>query len=547
MSKLAGRSLLVLALLFGLVFGVGIGVMYYAEVPMAFAIVYTIVVVGLQYLAGPIVIECIFKIHWTAPSEVSAEFGQWYHDQCQRAGMRQPRFGIIPDGNPNAFAYGRTRRDARVVVTAGLLKILSPGEAQAVVAHELGHVRHNDFIVMTVAQAATLLLYVIYCWVDRIRVSYAWLISLGAYAMYILSQYIVLMLSRTREFFADEASAKSTGDPNLLSSALIKICYGLAKSPAAATGPFARRGRGAQPKEEGKKRNWIDAAGATSALGIASARDASGFAMTASDAMGSFSDGAMADAMQWELKNPWAKWFELNSTHPLTAKRVLALSETAMRLGVEPCFKPESRYSRLEYTGHFLREFLIYSLPVAGALAGVLFAGGPTARRALMIGYGLIGFGIGRAIKASMAYSRLGERVRTVRDLVGQEINASPVTPVPCVVEGEIIGRGVPGLFYSPDLVLKDETGFIRTLYRQPLGSLTRSWFGIVEAERFIGDRVRIQGWYRRAQAPYLEIYRIETNPGVGDTTHCYYSWWLLLSGFLAVLGGYLFIAFFAR
>jgi Zn-dependent protease with chaperone function len=539
MSYLARRSLLVLALLFGLVFAVGIGVMYYADVPMVLAIFFTLFVVGLQYLLGPIIIDNIFTIKWMAPGDLSPEFGDWYRTRCQQAGIAEPRFGIIHDGNPNAFAYGRTRGDARIVITRGLLEVLSREETYAVVAHELGHVQHRDFIVMTVAQAAPLILYIIYCWIDRVRISYTWLVSLGAYAMYIVSQYIVLLLSRTREFFADEASAVATRDPNLLSGALIKIVYGLARSPAAAPGPLGVLTGGAKQQTEGKKKRWIDTAGATAALGIASARDASGFAMVSSDAAGSFSSTAMANAMQWELKNPWAKWFDINSTHPLTVRRVIALNKAAKRLGVAPAWKLESRYGSLDYTGHFLIEFLTYALPLIGALAGIIAAGGPRGGERLMIAYGLIGFGVGRIIKAARAYPALNRTVRTVEDLVGREINASPMSPVPCVVEGEIIGRGVPGLFYSPDLVLRDQTGFIRTLYRQPFGSISRFLFGALKADDLIGRKARIYGWYRRAQAPYLEIYRIETDWITGWTTRCYYKWWLFVSAVLMIAAGW--------
>jgi len=539
MSQLARRSALVLGLLFGLVFAVGVGVMYYLAVPMVFAFVFALVVVGTQYLVGPLIIDSVFKIRWTTAHEVSGQFGEWYRAQCERAGMPQPRFGIISDGNPNAFAYGRTRRDARVVVTAGLLEMLSPEEAQAVVAHELGHVQHRDFIVMTAAQAAPLILYIVYVWTRRVRGSYAWVVSLGAYAVYILSQYIVLLLSRTREFFADEASAQATRNPNLLAGALIKICYGLARSPAAASGHLAMPTSDTDKKKDGKKKKWVDPAMATAAMGIASARESSAFAMAASDATGSFSSAAMADAMQWELKNPWAKWFELNSTHPLTARRVLALNEAASRLGIPPALGLESRFSSLEYTGHFVLEIFAYCLPLIGAVAGAVLGRGQAAGIGLMAAYGLIGFAIGRAIKAAMAYPRMNETAaRTVQDLVGQEINASPMAPVPCVVEGEIIGRGVPGLFYSPDLVLKDKTGFIRMLYRQPLGSITRPLFGIARAERLIGQKVQVHGWYRRAQAPYLEIYRIETNGMAGETVRCYFGLWMFASAALMLLLG---------
>src|SRR5215469_13515144 len=98
MSQLARRSLLVLALLFGFVFAVGIGLMHYAEVPMVFAIFFAVFVVGLQYVLGPVIIDSIFTIRWTAPEDVSPAFGEWYRAQCQRSGIREPRFGIIRDG-----------------------------------------------------------------------------------------------------------------------------------------------------------------------------------------------------------------------------------------------------------------------------------------------------------------------------------------------------------------------------------------------------------------------------------------------------------------
>ncbi|HYL97481.1 MAG TPA: M48 family metalloprotease, partial [Blastocatellia bacterium] len=466
MSQLVRRSALVLGLLFGLVFAVGAGVLYYFDISILFAIAFAAAVVGVQYLTGPLIVDRVFSIRWTSPVEVSEAFAEWYRAQCGRARMPEPGFGIIRDGNPNAFAYGRTRTDARVVVTSGLIELLSPEEMQAVVAHELGHVEHRDFIVMTLAQTAPLILYLVYVWTDRIRVSYTWVVSLGAYGVYVLSQYLVLLLSRTREFFADEASALATGNPDNLSNALVKICYGLARNPAAAGGlvqPSPSSGAANKHPDLGRGRSWIATVSASAGLGIFSARDAAAFAMTNSDATGSFCSSAMADAMQWELKNPWARWFEINSTHPLAARRILALSDAAKRLGVQSRYGFETSYSNLTYSGNFVFEFLTYSLPVLGTLGGAFLGasiGGSGWIR--IIGYGLIGFALGRVIKTASAYPAFypikDEPIRTVQDLVAQEINASPTAPVPCQIEGEIIGRGVPGLFYSPDLVVKDQT-----------------------------------------------------------------------------------------
>ena len=77
--------------------------------------------------------------------------GEIVHSRCLQAGLRPVRLGIIEAGSPNAFTFGRTRRDARVFVSRGLLDRLDHDELDAVIAHEIGHVRNNDFIVTTLA------------------------------------------------------------------------------------------------------------------------------------------------------------------------------------------------------------------------------------------------------------------------------------------------------------------------------------------------------------------------------------------------------------
>jgi len=202
MSALARRSALVLSLLFGLLFAVGTGLLWYWNEPVWYALLFAFIVLGVQFLLGPILIDYVFSIRWTEADEVSPEFGRWFSKTCESTQIRIPRFGIIHDGNPNAFAYGRTRGDARVVVTSGLIALLSPEELRAVVAHEIGHVAHRDFIVMTVAQAVPLALYILFTWTRRRSGNYGWVVAIGAYLVYMLSQYIVLVLSRVREYRA---------------------------------------------------------------------------------------------------------------------------------------------------------------------------------------------------------------------------------------------------------------------------------------------------------------------------------------------------------
>jgi heat shock protein HtpX len=547
MSALARRSALVLSLLFGLLFAIGTGLLWYWNEPVWYALLFAFVVLGFQFLLGPILIDHIFAIRWTESVEVSPEFDEWFLKTCEQAQIRMPRFGIIRDGNPNAFAYGRTRGDARIVVTSGLIQLLSPQELQAVVAHEIGHVANRDFIVMTVAQAVPLALYILYTWTRRRSGNYGWAVSIGAYVVYILSQYIVLVLSRVRESFADERSALTTHDPNALASALVKISYGLARQQESieAQKRIDTAGKKAKKKESFRSTLTGSVTGAVAAMGIANLKSASGFAFTTSDASGAFSPAALANALEWELKNPWARWFELHSTHPLTGRRVRTMSETAKRFGLAPLYEASQALATREYTGNFAKEFLIFSLPLVSALVG--FAIGwarPNNVWSLHLAwYALIGYGIGRLIKTAYVYpqlerplrdqSGLGGAARTIESLVTNEINASHVNGVPCIIEGKIIGRGVPGLFWSKDLVLRDDTGLIQIIYRQPLGVL-ELWFGVSKAENVVGHPARVQGWYRRAPVPYVEISRVELTDSM-QTMRCYYKWGSYAIAMLAI------------
>jgi heat shock protein HtpX len=140
MFNLFFRSLMALALLFGLLFAVGMAVVFYFDLPLGFAILFALGAVFLQYLLGPWIIELIYKIQWKEMKAVDPSLGQFVENIFAAKGIPLPRFGVIEDGNPNAFTFGHYPSDARLVVTSGLLGKLNQGEVQAVVAHELGHI-----------------------------------------------------------------------------------------------------------------------------------------------------------------------------------------------------------------------------------------------------------------------------------------------------------------------------------------------------------------------------------------------------------------------
>lgn len=501
MVNLFLRSTLVLALLFGLFFAVGMAFLTYFDLPPIYSVAFALGILLLQFLLGPLVLQWIYKIQWT-PESYPPETMAFIEQTCAAQGLPKPRLGIINDGNPNAFTFGHYPGDARLVVTSGLLEMLDTDEQKAVVAHELGHIKHWDFVVMTVAAAIPLLLYVIYRATQtrgsRKGGEYIILVGLVSYIAYILSHYIVLMLSRVREYYADQFSVEATRNPNALSTALVKVAYGLAAGAKKDDNVRMEAGR---------------------AFGIFDPKVAQSLAL-ASAGQGTVSADAMEGAMKWDLWNPWAKFFELSSTHPLPAQRIRALERMSAHFNQVPHYSFRAEQPESYWDEFFVDLFFNY-LPAAGFLLGV--------------GAGIYGFmdypfaaaGVGVLvwmgawwIQRRFSYRPDFDTDRTIRSLIG-EVKVSKVRSIPCTLQGTIIGRGVPGLFYSEDLVLQDDTGFITLDYRQPL-RIFEFLFGAFKAEKLILHSGRVTGWYRRGPAPRLEMRHLFLDNGAKVTSFNY-------------------------
>jgi heat shock protein HtpX len=164
---------------------------------------------------------------------------------CAMADLPKPRVAVIDTDVPNAFATGRSPKHAAVAVTTGLWRRLEPQEVEGVLAHELSHIANRDVLIMTVASffamlAALLTRFGLYAGMfggggrgrDNNNGLPVWLIVLlVSVVTYVLSQILILAISRYREYAADRGSALITGAPEHLMSALQKISSEMFRIP----------------------------------------------------------------------------------------------------------------------------------------------------------------------------------------------------------------------------------------------------------------------------------------------------------------------------
>ncbi len=145
----------------------------------------------------------------------------------KRANLPMPALYIIHEDQPNAFATGRDYEHAAVAVTDGLLNLLDSEEIEAVIAHELSHIRHYDMLIGTVTATiagaiAMLANFGIFFNGGKDRPNLLVTIAL-MFIMPIAATVIQMTVSRNREFMADEGASNLTGHPEWLQSALLKL------------------------------------------------------------------------------------------------------------------------------------------------------------------------------------------------------------------------------------------------------------------------------------------------------------------------------------
>lgn len=223
---LSARMLLTMILL-GIIYVIFIGLILLYVRNIALIAVFVALFLGAQYYFSDRVVLAASGAHIVSEDE-APELHSAIERLCAMADLPKPKVAIAESRVPNAFATGRSEKHAVVAVTSSLLQRLEEPEIEAVLAHELSHVKNKDMLVMTVASFITtiagfLMRYWFFIGGMRDRRDNIVLFFIALAAIWIVSFLITRALSRYREYAADRGSAIITAHPANLASALLKI------------------------------------------------------------------------------------------------------------------------------------------------------------------------------------------------------------------------------------------------------------------------------------------------------------------------------------
>ena len=228
-SGLRARMVLSFVVL-GILYVIFLSILHYLGVGyIPLAIIASVMILAQWYLSDKIVL-------WSSGAKIiSREEYPKLHEIVERLstknGLPKPKVAMVNSNVPNAFATGKSPKSSLVAVTTGLLELLDDDELEAVIGHELTHVRSRDVLVLTLASlfstvAWYLMQFGFYGGLqtrDRNSAGSGVIVLLVAIVTWAVSFLIIRAISRYREYSADRGGAIMTGKPDKLATALLKI------------------------------------------------------------------------------------------------------------------------------------------------------------------------------------------------------------------------------------------------------------------------------------------------------------------------------------
>ncbi|WP_375500507.1 M48 family metalloprotease [uncultured Nostoc sp.] len=452
---------------------------------------------------------------------------------CQQRHWPLPKLRILPMAAPIILTYGSLPRNARIVVSQGLLEQLADDEIAIIYATQLGHIAHWDFAVMSLLLLVTLPIHQLYQqvsnWGDKIsgkiwRYPMTILASI-VYGVWCLLTGTALWLSRLRLYYSDRVASEITGNPNALIRALLKIAIGIAAD--------------IQKQEE---TSWQ----------LESLNLLTPVSHQQSLSLGTIASNLSFESfLKWDTANPYRRWFTINNSHPLMGDRIERLCQIARHWHLDTELHFASVPSKVKR-----QSFLLQIAPWLGIPLGVLFAAffwltwqlvfalklflnlkWGYDGSSLITGSLLIGFSIGTLIRINSFFPDIKPATVQTDDYLPNLLadpSALPIDSISVCLVGKLLGRQGTSNSLAQDLILQSSAGLVKLHHV--------SWLGQpVNHQDLIGRQIIVTGWFRRGATPWIDIQTLETQSG--KTIHSPHPIW---STFLAVAaqawGAYIFL-----
>jgi Zn-dependent protease with chaperone function len=526
------------------------------------------VFLAILLIASPWLIDALLRgFHGLKPLPVtqlasrSPEAAQIVQRFCRQRRLPLPKLGILPTDAPVALAYGNLPRTARIVVSEGLLTQLTDDEVATIYASQLGHIVHWDFVLMSLGVLLIQLPYIVYWQVARwgeqipgfierklssyrgflspLLVGITGVIASVSYGIYWLLRLPLLWFSKARVYYSDRLGAETTGNPNGLTRALLKMAIGITEDI----------------QNDRKTSALLEGFDLLLPVGYQQAIP-----------LGSCSPQTPFEALlNWDCTNPYRNWLAISASHPLMGDRLHLLARYAQfwKLDTEldlPTPTPPTRNNaaRLSQLSNSYKALpLIQSALLAGLVLGILLrfilwlAGiigdrlniwqiiwmhnaSPFLNACVLIAFSLSIFiwinGYFPDIKPST--------VRTEPNLGEFFTNPAILPPnsQPVQLTGKLLGRRGSLNWLVQDLILQTSTGLVKLHFFSYLGP-----FGNILPQRtrpsdLVDEQVTVTGWFRRGATPWIDVETLRT-PG-GKVIRAKYPIWITMLAIAAAIWG---------
>ncbi len=434
--------------------------------------------------------------------------------RCQQRRWPFPTLWKLPTDVPLIFSYGWLPRNARLVISEGLLTQLSASEIAALVSYEMSHWKTGYWPLLSIQGLILQLFHQLYwqlsLWGNQKTKPLSWIagtVATAGYIIFWLLRLPLLWVSRVRTYYGDRAASELTGNPNGLARALAKLSFCLATSV----------------EKQGYTPILIEQTDLLLPVSIDLTRSAL------------YGIVPLADLFAWDSLNPLRSWMSVRDSHPPLGDRlrlIMAYSQH-WKLDLEvPLEAPPRRKKALSQRDW--TTLIGQGMPFFGGAFGLL--AGSSLLVIGAIGHWqewpvvdwmhkdlktfwfciLMGMGLGTMLRINRFFPDLSFDMPPSAELPQWMCEPSllPIDSLPAKLPGYLIGR--PGIanWLGQDLMLKTPTGLLKLHFFSTLGPFGNAIGKQKKPPTLLGNPVQVLGWFRRGNQVWIDLDKVRLSDG---------------------------------